>query len=149
MKTKLNVIVNTTEQDKQKLIDELGLNGQKFKYQEICEADARKEFCDPFFYKWKDSQKEWCSCGNEYNNHSCHKSKLIRENVSKTTTPLPYGVLLKLKEAVDMKIFDSFEIWRPENDAEKKERLEKQPTFSDPWIVGIFNNKSYLICGWK
>jgi len=76
------------------------------------------------------------------------KVKLRNENVTQTRIRLPRGAKLKLLEAKESKIFDSFHISYPEAYVEHKEI--KIPEMSvDPAILGrTSDGQLFMICYW-
>lgn len=79
----------------------------------------------------------------------CHthteQPQIVREKLGteKNTTALPTAALILMREAKSRNLFDHFEIWRPETQAETKARLD------DPWLVGCVDNHFYKLCDWR
>ena len=77
--------------------------------------------------------------------------RLDVEDVKKTMLKIPYGAKLKLEEAFDSKLFNSFLICHPNVSYMD---IEPKPKIIDPAIIGVKRNtyantdKWYLICYW-
>lgn len=70
------------------------------------------------------------------------------QRISPTVYPamLPLPALIRLKEAKEREIFDSYEVWRPVT-------KEEYAQLTDPWLVGIVYDdgkmRCFKLCDWR
>ncbi|MBW2992975.1 hypothetical protein KY317_00180, partial [Candidatus Woesearchaeota archaeon] len=77
-------------------------------------------------------------------------TRLKTENIKSTSKKIPYGALLKLKEAKDTEIFKDFIIAYPDVNMKHKEIDIQLPRMElDPALLGVTDdNRMFLICWW-
>ena len=74
---------------------------------------------------------------------------LKKEEISSTHLKIPYGALLKMKEAREANIFTGFNIYYPEVEMKTVKFEFPQPASIDPAICGnLENGEKCLICYW-
>jgi hypothetical protein len=75
--------------------------------------------------------------------------ELMKEPINVTKYKIPYGAKLKMKEALDTKIFKDFIIAYPKVEVRNEEIDVKIRMETDPALLGITDDKrEFLICWW-
>lgn len=135
-------------------------------YPEVTQQEARAAMCPitvtEFKPKWVGFMKKE-KCGYEVmprgftlfsGPHPCekidkhsHTDQLgLRSEILQLTeekTLLPLAALIRMKEAKEKNVFESFQVWRPETASEAEARK------LDPWLVGVVGNRYFKLCDWR
>lgn len=123
-----------------------------------------------FFFFFRESEVETVSSVDRYGDRTTVKTtvrenlrwehlkaELVFEEIKNAGIEIPYGAKLRLKEAMDTKIFDTFMVVHPHVDVKniefKKTKVVKVPEYTDPAIVGIINldkgkTRMFLVTLW-
>lgn len=115
-------------------------------YPEVNQIQAKKEMCTaiasfPGVTTWDRMRQNFKRCGFRrcwQDEAHTHNAELLCETLNSEGIEIPYAALIRLREAQDKKLFDTFEIWRP---------VAELPV-ADPWLIGRVYGRFFKICAW-
>lgn len=73
--------------------------------------------------------------------------RLKKDSVEHSGVAIPFGAQLRLEEAKEKKLFESFQVVYPNVITESQLAAERARE-RDPALVGLFEGSMYLICSW-